>query len=98
VIPGTGGKRRCRSAAQDAPCDTSTVGAQIIPICELLTARSRKQSRRQNGTGFQGAETLLTECDLGEAAGRFIDGGQNNRIPADLTQVAAAARACTPGR
>ena len=48
--------------------------------------------------GFQGAETLLTECDLGEAAGRFIDGSQNNRIPADLIRVAAAARACTPDR
>ena len=54
--------------------------------------------RTDRRIGFQGAETLLTECDLGEAAGRFIDGGQNNQIPADLTRVAAAAQACTPDR
>jgi hypothetical protein len=62
--------------------------------CWVADSRSRADQR----IGFQGAETLLTECDLGEAAGRFIDGSQSNRIPADLIRVAAAARACTPDR
>ena len=64
------------------------------PVFGVADSRSRADQR----AGFPGAETLLTECDRGEAAGRFIDGGQNNRIPADLTRVAAAARACTPDR
>ena len=67
-------------------------------MCGLRCLEGHLGNRAERRIGFQGAETLLTECDLGEAAGRFIDGGQNNRIPADLTRVAAAARACTPDR
>jgi hypothetical protein len=68
-------------------------GHRMILRCSSDGDAGRERSRPYR-IGFQGAETLLTECDLGEAAGRFIDGGQNNRIPDDLTRVAAAARAC----
>jgi hypothetical protein len=70
------------------------IACQNDRICTAHPARARHQlTVHIGGSGFKGTETLLTECDLGEAAGRFIDGGQNNRIPADFTRVAATARA-----
>jgi hypothetical protein len=86
VIPEIGGKRRCRSAAQDAPCDRSTAGAQIIPICALLTARSGKQSRRQNG-GYASSHECRVDCGLRSADRR-------GRRPVLSGSAASGAREC----
>ena len=69
-----------------------------MPATFYIASLPFQDTPHNGGSGFKDTQTLLTECDLGEAAGRFIDGGQNNRIPADLTRVVAAARACTPDR
>ena len=58
--------------------------AQITQVGTLCDGVVRYHRRAQIGSRFKGTEALLTECDLDEAAGRFIDGGQNNRIPGRL--------------